>query len=143
MFRTKAGRGATGNATWIEPTAHTLVALKKVASHYRTAGSGTAGSRWRGSGLEPPLHRWRLELRNSEHAVFRSAFVSGDHGAGVVGAGWARVNVNLRERWIVAQRFRAETKSSLGKAWLQIALRCHGRDVAAPAESAGHSHRAT
>ena len=26
-----------GNATWIEPTAHTLVALKKVASQYRAA----------------------------------------------------------------------------------------------------------
>ena len=36
----------------------------------------------------------------------------------------------------VAQRFRAETKSSLAKAWLQIALRCHRRDVDAPAESA-------
>jgi hypothetical protein len=35
----------------------------------------------------------------------------------------------------LAQRFRADTKSSLGKAWLQIALRCHGRDVAAPAEA--------
>ena len=35
----------------------------------------------------------------------------------------------------LAERFRAETKSSLGKAWLQIALRCHGRNVAAPEES--------
>ena len=26
-----------GNATWIEPTAHTLVALKKIASRYRTS----------------------------------------------------------------------------------------------------------
>ena len=32
----------------------------------------------------------------------------------------------------LAVRFRAETKSSLGKAWLQIALRCQGRNIAAP-----------
>ena len=40
----------------------------------------------------------------------------------------------------VARRFHAQTQSSLGKAWLQIALRCHGKDVAAPAETAFASH---
>ena len=35
----------------------------------------------------------------------------------------------------VAKKFYAETKSSLGKAWLQIALRCHGKDVTTPVES--------
>jgi hypothetical protein len=33
-----------------------------------------------------------------------------------------------------AQRFHDETKSSLGKAWLQIALRCHGKSLEAPAD---------
>jgi hypothetical protein len=32
-----------------------------------------------------------------------------------------------------ARRFRQETKSSLAKAWLTIALRCHGDNVDAPA----------
>jgi hypothetical protein len=32
-----------------------------------------------------------------------------------------------------ARRFREETKSSLAKAWLTIALRCHGQNVSAPA----------
>jgi hypothetical protein len=40
----------------------------------------------------------------------------------------------------VARQFRRETKSSLGRAWLQIALRCHGREVAMPAETAYTSH---
>jgi hypothetical protein len=34
----------------------------------------------------------------------------------------------------VARRFRVETKSSLAKAWLQIALRCHGQPLETPAE---------
>ena len=65
-----------GNATWIEPTAHTLDGVEEGRRRLSRRGSGTARSGWRGSDPEPPLHRWRLELRNSEHAVCRSAFVS-------------------------------------------------------------------
>ncbi len=46
-------------------------------------------------------------------------------------------NVNMRAPWTWRERFRAETKSSLGKAWLQIALRCHGQGCCGAGGSLG------
>jgi hypothetical protein len=124
-----------GNATWIEPTAHTLVALKKVASQYRTV---EVGRRVR-DGEELILSRrctdggWNYGTPNMLYVDLPSfpettalALVGLD-GVADPAVGQA---LNL------AQQFRSETKSSLAKAWLQIALRCHGKNVAAPEESA-------
>jgi hypothetical protein len=124
-----------GNATWIEPTAHTLVALKKVASQYRTV---EVGRRVR-DGEELILSRrctdggWNYGTPNMLYVDLPSypettalALVGLD-GVADPAVGQA---LNL------AQQFRSETKSSLGKAWLQIALRCHGKNVASPEESA-------
>jgi Prenyltransferase and squalene oxidase repeat len=123
-----------GNATWIEPTAHTLVALKKVASQYRTS---EVGHRIQ-DGEELILSRrcsdggWNYGTPNMLYVDLPSfpettalALVGLD-GVADPAVGQA---LNL------AQQFRAETKSSLAKAWLQIALRCHGKDVAPPQES--------
>jgi hypothetical protein len=123
-----------GNATWIEPTAHTLVALKKVASLYRTS----EVERRIQDGEELILSRrcsdggWNYGTPNMLYVDLPSfpettalALVGLD-GVADPAVGQA---LNL------AQQFRAETKSSLAKAWLQIALRCHGRDVAPPQES--------
>jgi Prenyltransferase and squalene oxidase repeat len=128
-----------GNATWIEPTAHTLVALKKVASQYRTV---EVGRRVR-DGEELILSRrctdggWNYGTPNMLYVDLPSfpettalALVGLD-GVADPAVGQA---LNL------AQQFRAETKSSLAKAWLQIALRCHGKNVAAPEESPFASH---
>lgn len=120
-----------GNAAWIEPTAHTLVALKKVAGHYR------------GRELE---HR----VREGEAMVLSRRCSDG---------GWNCGNPNVLDFDLpsypettalallgiqgrsaseldgpldVARRFREETKSSLAKAWLTIALRCHGQNPSAP-----------
>jgi len=123
-----------GNATWIEPTAHTLVALKKVASQYRTS---EVEHRIQ-DGEELILSRrcsdggWNYGTPNMLYVDLPSfpettalALVGLD-GVADPAVGQA---LNL------AQQFRAETKSSLAKAWLQIALRCHGKDVAPPQES--------
>jgi Prenyltransferase and squalene oxidase repeat len=123
-----------GNATWIEPTAHTLVALKKVASLYRTS----EVERRIQDGEELILSRrcsdggWNYGTPNMLYVDLPSfpettalALVGLD-GVADPAVGHA---LNL------AQQFRAETKSSLAKAWLQIALRCHGKDVAPPQES--------
>jgi hypothetical protein len=124
-----------GNATWIEPTAHTLVALKKVASQYRTS---EVEHRIQ-DGEELILSRrcsdggWNYGTPNMLYVDLPSfpettalALV------GLDGVADPAVDQALN----LAQQFRAETKSSLAKAWLQIALRCHGKDVAPPQESA-------
>ncbi len=124
-----------GNATWIEPTAHTLVALKKVARRYRTADVEKRIQ----DGEELILSRrctdggWNYGTPNMLYFDLPSypettalALLGLD---GVTDPG---VNQGLE----VAKKFHAETKSSLGKAWLQIALRCHGKDVPTPAEAA-------
>lgn len=128
-----------GNATWIEPTAHTLVALKKVAKQYRTA---EVEHRVR-DGEELILSRrctdggWNYGTPNMLYVDLPSyPETTALALLGLDGVGDRAVTQGL----VVAQRFRAETKSSLGKAWLQIALRCHGKNIAPPAESAFASH---
>jgi len=123
-----------GNASWIEPTVHTLIALKKVAGVYRT------------SEVE---HR----VLDGENLILSRRCSDGGWNYGTPNVLYfdlpsypettALALLGLDERnereyagaLDLGRRFRAETKSSLGKAWLQIALRCHGKDVAAPAES--------
>jgi hypothetical protein len=123
-----------GNASWIEPTAHTLVAMKKVASRYRTAevehrireGEKLVWSRRCSDG------GWNCGNPN----VFNLDLPSYPETTGLALLGLqGRNEQELAGALEVAGRFRAETKSSLAKAWLQIALRCHGRPVDTPAES--------
>ncbi len=123
-----------GNSTWIEPTAHTLVALKKVLGRYRTA-------------------EVAARVRDGENLVLSRRCVDGGWNYGTPNmlysdlpsypetTALALLALDGREEREypgaidLAEKFRNETKSSLGKAWLQIALRCHGRDVAAPVEN--------
>ena len=120
-----------GNAAWIEPTAHTLVALKKVSGKYP------------GAELE---HR----IRDGEMLVLSRRCSDGGWNCGNPNVlnfdlpsypettGLALLGLQGRSAQEldgaldVAQRFREETKSSLAKAWLGIALRCHGRNPSAP-----------
>jgi Prenyltransferase and squalene oxidase repeat len=122
-----------GNASWIEPTAHTLVALKKTASHYRTA---ALEHRVR-EGEKLVLSRrcsdggWNCGNPN----VFNYDLPSYPETTGLALLGLlGRNEQELAGALDVARRFRAETKSSLAKAWLQIALRCHGQPLETPAE---------
>ena len=123
-----------GNASWIEPTAHTLVAMKKVADRYRTAevehriqeGEKLVLSRRCSDG------GWNCGNPN----VFNLNLPSYPETTGLALLGLeGRSEQELTGALETARRFRAETKSSLAKAWLQIALRCHGQQVDTPAEA--------
>jgi len=124
-----------GNASWIEPTAHALVALKKIASQYRTSevehrvqeGEKLVLSRRCSDG------GWNCGNPN----VFNYDLPSYPETTGLALMGLqGRNERELAGALDVARRFRQETKSSLAKAWLQIALRCHGRSLETPEESA-------
>ena len=124
-----------GNATWIEPTAHTLVALKKVAA------SGYRGSEVNG------------RVRDGEDLIVSRRCTDGGWNYGTPNmlyvdlpsypetTALALLGLDGRSEHEfagaleLASRFRTETKSSLGRAWLQIALRIHGKDAAAPVDN--------
>jgi len=124
-----------GNSSWIEPTVHTLVALKKVAGQYH------------GSELQS-------RIRDGEALVFSRRCSDGGWNCGnpnvlsfdlpsypettalaLIGL-QGRSAKELAVPLQAARRFRQETKSSLAKAWLNIALRCHGDTFDAPANDA-------
>ena len=128
-----------GNAPWVEPTAHTLVALKKVAGHYR--GAELAARVREGEALV--LSRrcadggWNCGNPN----VFNLDLPSYPETTGLALLGLqGRSRQELAGPLETARRFRGETKSSLAKAWLAIALECHGLDVEAPAGEARTSN---
>jgi hypothetical protein len=123
-----------GNASWIEPTSQTLVALKKVASHQRTR----EVERRVQEGEKLVLSRrcsdggWNCGNPN----VFNYDLPSYPETTGLALLGLlGRNEQELAGALDVARRFRAETKSSLAKAWLQLALRCHSQPLEAPAET--------
>ena len=122
-----------GNASWVEPTAHTLVALKNVAARHKSA--ELVGRVREGEALM--LTRrcadggWNCGNPN----VFDLDLPSYPETTGLALLGLqGRSEHELAGPLDVARRFRGETKSSLAKAWLAITLRCHGREVEAPAE---------
>ncbi len=114
-----------GNSSWIEPTAHTLVALKKVAGRYEGAelnhrvreGEALVLSRRCSDG------GWNCGNPNTLNFDMPSyPETTGLALLGLQGRSGAELNGPLQ----VARRFRAETKSSLAKAWLAITLRIYG-----------------
>ena len=121
-----------GNAAWIEPTVHTLVALKKISGSYR----GADLERRVQDGQELVLSRrcsdggWNcgnpnvLNLDLPSYPETTALALLGLQG---------RSASELTGPLDVARRYRDETKSSLAKAWLTIALRCHGENPSAPA----------
>jgi hypothetical protein len=123
-----------GNASWIEPTAHTLVALKKVEDWYRP---GEVGARVR-DGEDLVLGRrcndggWNYGTPNMLYVDLPS--YPETTALALLGLD-GRSPREYPGALEFAARSRAETKSSLGRAWLEIALRLHGREVAAPAEA--------
>jgi hypothetical protein len=124
-----------GNASWIEPTSHTLVALKKVSANYRSAqlehrvheGEALLFSRRCSDGGWNCGNPNVLNLDLPSYPETTALALLGLQG---------RNSAELAGPIEVARRFRDETKSSLAKAWLQIALRCHGQNVDAPPDDA-------
>jgi Prenyltransferase and squalene oxidase repeat len=128
-----------GNASWIEPTSQTLMALKKFASHHRTR----EVERRVQDGEKLVLSRrcsdggWNCGNPN----VFNYDLPSYPETTGLALLGLlGRNEQELAGALNVARRFRTETKSSLAKAWLQLALRCHSQPLEAPAEDAWGSN---
>jgi len=127
-----------GNAAWIEPTAHTLVALKKVAG-YDSSGELTRRVR---EGEDLMLARrcsdggWNCGNPN----VLNFDLPSYPESTGLALLGLqGRSTRELSGPLAVARRWRNETKSSLAKAWLGIALGCHGEKPEPPAEGSRSS----
>ncbi len=122
-----------GNAAWIEPTALTLVALKKVQAQFPSA---ELDHRVR-EGEELVLARrcsdggWNCGNPN----VLNFDLPSYPESTGLALVGLqGRSTKEVAGPLEVGRRLRAETKSSLAKAWLAIALRLHGQNPQAPAE---------
>lgn len=122
-----------GNASWIEPTALTLVALKKVSARH-------------------PSSEMAYRIREGEALVLSRRCSDGGWNCGnpnvfnydlpsypestaqaLIGL-QGRAGSQLSGALAAARRFRIETKSSLAKAWLGVALRCHHETPDAPAE---------
>jgi hypothetical protein len=124
-----------GNATWIEPTAHTLVALKKVPKRYRASDVAARIS----DGEDLVLSRrcadggWNYGTPNMLYYDLPS--YPETTALALLGL-QGRSEREYSGALDLAEKFRSETKSSLGRAWLQIALRTHGRQPAAPADTA-------
>lgn len=118
----KAWSWSPGNASWIEPTAHALIALKKVPSQHRThdysyrireGESMILGRRGSDGGWNcgnPNVLKTELPSY-PETTALAMLGLQGHQAEGLVDAG---------------KRFRAQSKSSLANAWLAIALRCYG-----------------
>ncbi len=124
-----------GTASWIEPTAQALVALKRVAGKY--------GS-----------HELAGRVREGENQIFSRRCSDGGWNCGnpnvlnidlpsypettalallgLAGRSPSELDAPLK----VASRWLGETRSSLAKAWLAIALRNHGLPVSEPPEIA-------
>ena len=127
-----------GNAAWIEPTALTLVALKKAAAHFPSA---ELNRRVR-EGEELVLARrcsdggWNCGNPN----VLNFDLPSYPESTGLALIGLqGRGATELAGPLDAARRFRAETRSSLAKAWIAIAQRLHGANPEAPAGESWNS----
>ena len=121
----------TGNSSWIEPTSHTLVALKKASKTYP---SGDLRRRVIDGELMILTRRssdggWNCGNPN----VLNFDLPSYPETTGLALLGLqGRSAKELSGPLEFAAKLRAETKSSLAKAWLGIALRNFGRPVPPP-----------
>lgn len=130
----KAWPWTPGNASWIEPTAHTLLALKKVAS-------------------ERHMRDLSYRIREGENMILSRRGRDGGWNCGnpnvlqtdipsyPESTALAMIGLQGRARAAlatdlvrVATAFRAQSQSPLANAWLTIALRCYGA-MPAPEDS--------
>jgi hypothetical protein len=122
-----------GNASWVEPTAHALVALKKASSQYA---SGALLRRVH-EGEEMLLTRrcsdggWNCgnpNVYDYDLPSYPETTALALHGL------QGRSASDLAGPLAVARRFQSDTRSSLAQAWLAIALRNLGQNLPAPAD---------
>ncbi|HTM50451.1 MAG TPA: prenyltransferase/squalene oxidase repeat-containing protein [Bryobacteraceae bacterium] len=121
----KAWPWRPGNSSWIEPTAHALVALKKVVKSHSES---KLQDRIR-SGEKMILERrcgdggWNYGNRK----VLGEALPSYPETTALALLGLAgNGGLDLAAPLAVARKFWQETRSPLARAWLRVALRSHG-----------------
>ena len=124
-----------GNASWIEPTVHTLVALKKVAQHYPSAELQHRVREGEAMILTRRCSDGGWNCGNPNVLNFDLPSYPETTGLALIGL-QGRSPAELAGPLATARRFLADTKSSLAKAWLTIALRFHGENPASAPEDA-------
>jgi len=119
----KAWPWKPGNAGWVEPTAHALVALKKASAKWPSADLSERVRMGEAELAGRAIARRRMELWEPRGAGRRFAFLSRNHG---VGAGGLAGKERRGGAFDVANRMMRDTPSPLAQAWLRIAMRLHG-----------------
>ncbi len=122
-----------GNASWIEPTTHALIALKKAAAHFRTAELDRRVSEGEALVLSRRCADGGWNCGNPNVLNFDLPSYPETTALALLGL-QGRPMQGLAEPLALAARYRAETRSSLARAWLVIALRCHGGNPAPAGE---------
>jgi hypothetical protein len=120
-----------GNAAWIEPTAHTLVALKKISSKYQSANLSYRVREGEELILSRRCSDGGWNCGNPNVLNFDLPSYPETTALALIGLE-GRSAAELASPLDVARRFRRDTKSSLAKAWLSIALGCHRQNIDSP-----------
>jgi hypothetical protein len=121
-----------GNAAWIEPTSHTLVALKKASGNYRRAELNYRISEGEALLFSRRCSDGGWNCGNPNVLNFDLPSYPETTALALLGL-QGRSAQELESPIRLARRLRGETKSSLAKAWLGIALRCQGENLETPA----------
>jgi hypothetical protein len=116
-----------GNASWVEPTVQALVALKKVAKNYHNTELDRRVSEGEALILSRRCSDGGWNCGNPNVLNYDLPSYPETTALALLGL-QGRSREELAEPLALAVRFRAETRSSLARAWLVIALRCHGGD---------------
>ena len=127
------------NASWVEPTVHSVVALKQVA---RLPGESASllSIRARTGAAERMLMNRRCDdggWNYGNSRVWNTVLPSYPETTGIALLGLQnRPAAELKPSLAIAERYWRETQSPLARAWLHIALKNFGVAVADPAEPA-------
>jgi hypothetical protein len=127
-----------GNASWIEPTVQAIVALKKVAKNYRSPELDRRVKEGEAQILSRKCSDGGWNCGNPNVLNYDLPSYPETTALALLGL-QGRSREELADPLALAARFRAETRSSLARAWLVIALRCHGGDP----EPAGRDENAS
>jgi hypothetical protein len=128
-----------GNASWIEPTVHTLIALKKVAGRYPSAELDRRVREGEALILSRRCSDGGWNCGNPNVLNFDLPSYPESTALALIGL-QGRSSAELGSPLEVARRFRRETKSSLARIWLTIALRNYGDAIEPPSEEARTSN---
>ncbi|MEP6534976.1 MAG: prenyltransferase/squalene oxidase repeat-containing protein [Bryobacteraceae bacterium] len=123
------------NASWVEPTVHSLVALKNAAK-LPGESRNLLSMRARIRSAERMLMNRRCEdggWNYGNSRVWSTALPSYPETTGIALLGLQEASqTDLQPSLAIAEKYWHETQSPLGKAWLTIALRNFGAHIEAP-----------